>query len=202
MIVKGSVLDEIETVVNGKGKKSFFFEGLELIDRLIGKFEEVMLALGVIAMALNTIAAVASRFIFNDAIIFTDELNMVFIVIVTFAGLSYAARNGRHIRMSALYDALSYRPRKILMIFISFLTSAFMFFLAYYAYTYILELYKSGRILPALGIPVFYIYLWVPAGFIITGLQYLFTGIKNFREPGIYLSTKVRDGYCNGVNEI
>lgn len=183
-------------------KKNPFFKGLDFLDKTIGNFEEIMLAFGVIAMALNTIAAVISRFVFNDAIICTGELNMIFIVLVTFAGLGYAARNGRHIRMSALYDALPMFSKKILMIFISGVTSVFMFFLSFYAYEYIISVYESGRILPALGIPVFYIYLWVPIGFGVTSLQYAFTVIKNLREKDVYISTNVRDGYCEKEDEI
>ncbi|MGK0255890.1 MAG: C4-dicarboxylate transporter DctQ subunit [Arcobacteraceae bacterium] len=177
------------------------YKGFDFIDNIISKFEEVMLGLGVIAMALNTIAAVISRFVFNDSIIVTDELNMIFIVIVTFAGLSYAARYGRHIRMSAIYDMLSSKLRKKFMIVISGITATFMFFLAYYAILYILSIYTSGRILPALGISVYIIYLWVPIGFIITGIQYLLTIIKNIREEDVYLSTNIKDGYTDEANQ-
>ena len=89
---------------------------VDFIDRLVSKLEGVMLALGVILMTVNTIAAVISRFVFNSAITFTDELNVTFIVLVTYAGLGYAARNGRHIRMSAIYDALPEKMRKVLMV--------------------------------------------------------------------------------------
>lgn len=167
------------------------------MDEQIHKFEGFILAFGVLAMACNTIAAVISRFIFNDALTFTDELNMIFIVVVTFAGLSYAARKGRHIRMSALYDAMPKTYRKVLMMLIASSTSVFMFVLCYYSYNYILDVYESGRILPALGIPVFYIYLWVPVGFFITALQYAFTVIKNIKEEDVYVSTNLHDGYCN-----
>ena len=105
-----------------KEKINPLLKGLDFMDKMISKFEKLMLGLGIIAMAINTIAAVVSRFIFNDAIIFTDELNMIFIVIVTFAGLSYAARQGRHIRMSAIYDLLNSNLRKIFMIIISAIT--------------------------------------------------------------------------------
>jgi C4-dicarboxylate transporter, DctQ subunit len=182
-------------IINQKSKSNPFFKTLDFIDNLISKFEKFMLGIGVIAMAVNTIMAVISRFIFNDAIIFTDELNMIFIVVVTFAGLSYAARKGRHIRMSALYDLLSSKLRKIFMIIISFITGSFMFFLSYYAILYILDVYSSGRILPALGIQAYIIYLWVPIGFIITGLQYYSTIIKNIIERDVFLSTNIRDGY-------
>lgn len=175
---------------------------LDFIDALISRFEGVMLAVGVIAMTVNTIAAVISRFVFNSAITFTDELNMIFIVVVTYAGLSYAARNGRHIRMSAIYDAMPAKMRKALMIVMASVTSAFMFFLSFYSYYYIFEVYTSGRILPALGLPVFYIYLWVPVGFVVTGLQYAFTVVKNLTQSDIYLSTNVKDGYSDTDNDI
>ena len=156
-----------------------------------------MLAVGVIAMTINTVAGVVSRFIFNNAITATDELNVIFIVLVTFAGLSYAARYGRHIRMSALYDLLPAKVRKALMVAITTVTSAFMFFLAYYSCYYIAEVYASGRILPALGIPVFTIYLLAPLGFVMAGLQYAFTAVKNLTEKDVYLSTYMKDGYAD-----
>jgi C4-dicarboxylate transporter DctQ subunit len=156
----GEKMDEVEEkVVNP------ILRALDFADVLISKFEGIMLAIGVIAMTVNTIAAVISRYVFNSAITFTDELNMIFIVVVTYAGLSYAARNGRHIRMSAIYDAMPARTRKVLMIVMASVTSAFMFLLSFYSYYYIVEVYESGRILPALGLPVFVIYLWAPVGF-------------------------------------
>lgn len=170
---------------------------LDCIDAQISRIEGIMLAVGVIAMTVNTIAAVISRFVFNTAITYTDELNVIFIVVVTYAGLSYAARNGRHIRMSAIYDAMPVKVRKVLMIVMASVTSVFMFFLSFYSYCYIVEVYESGRILPALGIPVFYIYLWVPIGFFLTGLQYAFTVVKNLTESDVYLSTHVKDGYAD-----
>ena len=177
-------------------------KSLDFIDSLISKFEGVMLGVGVIAMTVNTVAAVISRYVFNSAITFTDELNMIFIVVVTYAGLSYAARNGRHIRMSAIYDAMPATTRKVLMILMTSVTSAFMFYLSFYSYYYILEVYQSGRILPALGLPVFYIYLWAPVGFVMTGLQYMFTAVKNLTENDIYLSTYVKDGYADTDDDI
>jgi TRAP-type C4-dicarboxylate transport system permease small subunit len=182
---------------NASNSKHPFLKGIDFLDLMLARFEEFMLAIGVIGMALMTITAVITRFIFNNALTITDEMNMIFIVVVTFAGLSYAARNARHIRMSALYDAMPKALRKILMLCICTLTAFFMFILTYYSYHYIVEVYQSGRILPALGIPVFYIYLWVPIGFAVTGIQYSFTIIKNLRQKDVFLSTKIRDGYHN-----
>jgi TRAP-type C4-dicarboxylate transport system permease small subunit len=81
-------------------------------------------------------------------------------------------------------------------------TSAFMFLLCFYSYYYIVEVYESGRILPALGMPVFYIYLWAPVGFLLTGLQYAFTVVKNLTEHDVYLSTHIKDGYSDTASDI
>jgi len=191
-------------ILNNEEKSELnpLFKALDFIDLALSKFEVFMLGMGVLSMALVSIAAVIMRFIFNDALTIADELNMILIVVVTFAGLSYAARNGRHIRMSAIYDAMPIRIRKVMMISMSLITAIFMFVLSYYSFQYIHSVFESGRVLPALNIPAFIIYLWVPIGFGVTGLQYAFTVVKNIMEEDIYLSTKVRDGYCDDNNEI
>lgn len=172
------------------------------IDEAIAKTEAVILAMGVILMAINTCVNVIMRFGLGKGLFFSGEVNRILIVLITFAGIGYAARHGRHIRMSAIYDTLPVMGRKILMIFIALFTAAVMFFLCYYSYGYIETLYERGRILPALSIPIWIIYIWVPIGFAITGIQYLLTAIKNFTSHDVYLSTGVVDGYADSESEV
>ena len=175
---------------------------LGTIDEWIAKVEAVMLAAGVILMAINTCANVIGRFVFGEGLFFSGEINRILIILITFAGIGYAARHGRHIRMSAVYDALPAKGRKVLMIFIALFTSVVMFFLCYHAYGYIETLYSRGRILPALGIPIWIIYVWAPIGFAITGIQYFLTAIKNLTSKDVYLSTGVVDGYADTESEV
>lgn len=175
---------------------------LGTIDTAISRVESVILAGGVILMAINTVANVVGRFIFQHSIFFTEELNRTLIVMITFAGIGYAARHGRHIRMSAIYDALPSRTRKFLMIVIAVVTATVMFALFYFSITYIMKVAKSGRVLPAMQIPVYWIYLWVPLGFFVTGVQYALTAVKNVVQKDIYLSTHVLEGYDEDEIEI
>jgi TRAP-type C4-dicarboxylate transport system permease small subunit len=153
-------------------------------------------------MAANTIANVIGRFVFQYSIFFTEELNRIIIILITFAGVGYAARHGRHIRMSAIFDSLPVRSRKVLMIVIAVITSLAMFALCYFSISYIGKVQTSGRVLPALQIPVWWIFIWVPVGFFVTGAQYLLTAIKNIIEKDIYLSTNVLEGYEETEAEI
>lgn len=168
---------------------------LGLLDRGIARIEAVMLALGVLAMATNTVANVVGRFGFGRSLYFSEEVNQALIVLITFAGLSYAARHGRHIRMSAILDALPYGVRKTAIIIISALTAALLLLLAWYAFTYVQTQASRGRVLPALRIPQWWIIVWAPAGFFLTGLQYALTALKNISHKGIWLSTVTQDGY-------
>ena len=168
---------------------------LNLVDGWIARFEALVLAYGIILMAVNSIANVVGRFALGQSIYFSEELNQFLIVLVTFVGLGYAARKGRHIRMSAIYDQLTDSQRKILMIFIAALTSLVMFVLAWYSYRYVADVASQGRVTPSLQIPLYWTYIWVPIGFAITGIQYLLTVVRNLREDEVYLSYEQVDSY-------
>ncbi|MCK7543012.1 TRAP transporter small permease [Marinobacter bryozoorum] len=185
-----------------EGYKSGLPGPLGFIDLLIARIEAVMLAVGVLLMALNTCINVIARFVFGEGLFFSGEINRILIILITFAGLGYAARHGRHIRMSAIYDTLPTAARKVLMVIIALFTAAVMFFLCYYSVEYIQNLYSRGRVLPALGMPIWIIYLWVPIGFAITGVQYVLTAIKNLLARDVYLSTSVLDGYADTESEV
>jgi len=172
------------------------------IDMGVARLESLLLATGVLLMAFNTIANVVGRYVFQSSIFFTEELNRILIIVITFAGISYAARQGRHIRMSAIYDALPGRPRKLLMIVIALVTSVFMFGLSWYSFEYLITQAGRGRVLPALQIPVWTTLIIVPIGFFMTGMQFLLTAIKNVIDKDIYLSTVVLEGYEDDEMEV
>lgn len=180
-------------MVQGLSHSKKSYNIFDKVDFFISKLEQFIMAIGVIMMAVNTIANVISRFVFNYSLSFSEELNSIFILLVTFAGIGYAARHGRHIRMSAIYDALPQHYRKFMMVLITFITGIVMLFLAWYAMQYIINLHEKGRIYPALGIPIYVTYLWVPVGFLVTGIQYLLTFRKNLKEKQIYISTDLRE---------
>jgi TRAP-type C4-dicarboxylate transport system permease small subunit len=175
---------------------------LGTIDSLVSRIESFALAAGVLLMAVNTMANVVGRFVFQYSLFFSEELNRILIILITFAGISYAARQGRHIRMSAIYDTLPVGPRKALMIVITVVTAIAMFALCYFSVSYIAKVASSGRVLPSLQFPVYWIFLWVPVGFFMTGIQYLLTAIKNVVEKDIYLSTHVLEGYKEDEQEV
>ncbi|WP_084332531.1 TRAP transporter small permease [Marinobacterium jannaschii] len=167
------------------------------LDKWIGQAEIFILSWGVIIMAINTIANVFGRYLFSQSIYFTEELNEFLIVIITFMGLGYVTRKGRHIRMSAFYDMLPARSKKLLMILIAAVTAVAMFILSWYAFEYVAKIARRGRVTPSLQIPLYLTYIWVVAGFAVTGIQYLLTVVKNLNlaDSSVYISYTTVDQY-------
>jgi len=175
---------------------------LAWIDDAIARFEAAVLATGVVIMAVVSVANVVGRFVLGESLFFVEELNRFLVVLITFVGLGYAARMGRHIRMSALYDSLPDKARKVLMTVICLATSAAMFVLAWYAYGYVVSVYETGRIAAALRIPIYLTFVWVPIGFAITGIQYFLAAVANLTRPDVYISASVVDSYDETETQI
>ncbi len=162
----------------------------------VNKTEGFILIASVLTMALNNVSNVIGRVVFNKSLFFTEELNSVLIILITFAGTSYAARHASHIRMTALFDALPITYKKILATFIAFVTSAFIFSLSYLSLEYITWIAPKGKILPAMQIPVFLTYIWIPVSLFLTGLEYFTAGINNLLNKEMYLASQIKgEGY-------
>lgn len=169
---------------------------LRRLDDGIAGIEATITGLAILAMALNTIANVLGRYVFSQSIYFSEELNEILMVTVTFVGLGYVTRKGRHIRMSALYDMVPERPRRWLMAAISLTTALAMLLLAWHAWEYVAKVAARGRLTPAMQIPLWWTYVAVVVGLALTGLQYLLAVWANLtRREGVWISFSETDDY-------
>lgn len=164
--------------------------------RAVTKLEAIGIAWGMIGIAALTIGNVFARSLLGDSLAFAEEVSGFLIVFVTFIGLGYGVSQGRHIRMTALYDQMPDRWRKSVMLFITLSTSALMFYLTYLAVDYVVGTVRVlGTVSPALQIPLWMVYLPAPLGFLLAGVQYAMTFLKNLVSEDVWLSFEKRDEY-------
>lgn len=161
---------------------------LSRINRITEKAEATLLITAILVMMLNSNANAFGRYFFNQSLFFAEELNQFLIVSVTFIGMAYAVRKGRNIRMTAFYDMLNLKGRKVVTLIIALTTSALMFYLAWQAVFYVLELKELNRLSPALQFPVYLVYSIIPLGFLMAGLQYLSCFLLNLLHKEVYIS--------------
>jgi len=161
----------------------------------VERVEELLLAASVLVIAAMTVANVFCRSLLGFSLSVTDEVAQVSIIVLCFAGLSYAAGKGRHIRMTAIYDQLPPPVRKPLMTLITAGTAAILLVLAWYALDYVMTVRRLGGVSPALRIPYWILYAIAPVGLVLAGIQYALAAVRNLTSPGIYVSYSRDDGY-------
>ncbi|MDR1657596.1 MAG: TRAP transporter small permease [Deltaproteobacteria bacterium] len=171
-------------------RRNHFTTMLYGLDRLVFHIEEKLVAFSVLGLACILTANVLLRMV-NSSLPSTEELSQFLMFFITFLGTSYAARKGMHIRMSMLSDALKGKVRKTLAIIVAALTAVVMFYLAYLSFRYVLKVASLHRVSPILQIPVQYVWMVMPIGIFLTGLQYALALARNIISPGPWISFSV-----------
>ncbi|RSL31968.1 TRAP transporter small permease [Salibacterium salarium] len=164
---------------------------LKLLDKGLSKVEEFILSASILMITVMVAGNAISRNFFNNSWSFAEELSELSLYVATFMGISYVARKGRHITMSALFDNVPFVFRKTLATIIPLVTAIILFTLAYFSFEYVQS--TSGRVTSALRIPYYWMNIWAPVGFILGGLQFLRNFWVNVRNKDVYLAAERKD---------
>lgn len=163
------------------------------IFKLVETFEVTVLVFCTALMASLSMLNVVSRTFFMHTFAFVEELNQFFIIAITFVGAGYATAQARHIRMSAIYDALPKVWRKRLMLLTVFGTAGICFSLTWFGIEYVGTVRELGTRSPVLHWPYWCVYALAPIGMFTTGIQYLLTAIRNLTSEDVYMSFEHQD---------
>ena len=82
-----------------------------------------------------------------------------------------------------------------LIIIISIVSAAVMFFMANASVNYLTHSMNMGHTTPALRLPYWIFYIIVPVGFSMAGIQYIRTIIKNLTEKETWMSPEQQSEY-------
>ncbi len=167
---------------------------LSPISRLLQTVERTILSGGILLMASLSVGNVLLRTFTGRSLAWAEELSWFALLAVTFAGLSHAAGQGRHIRMTAFYEALPHLWRRRLRTGVCLGTAALLGCLTYHAVDYVLTVRALGTVSPVLEVPLWLVYLSAPLGLGLGALQYLLTAYQNAFGPGqVYVAYGVPD---------
>jgi len=171
------------------------FSFISKINAGMKKIEEFIVGYGIIALAVLIIANIIGRNIFGYSLYFVEETNTFLIIFITFVGTSYAARNGRHIRMSALSDLVPERFEKLMMYIMTLGTFIFMGWTTWITGKYIYDLFISGRQSSLLQVPLWRVWIIAPVGLGLTTIHYFMAFIKNIKEKDVWISFDEKSEY-------
>ncbi len=178
---------KMSSLKKGTGKVFRFLDtGLHTLEKFI-------LSWSIIIISFMTVGNVINRMITGQSWHFAAEISRLSVIVATFMGISYAARKGRHISMSALFD-LSPKPvKKALAIINPLITAIVLFVVSYYAFLYTYGIYQSGRTTAALEFPFWLMVVALPIGLAIGGIQFIRNMVVNIRNKEVYLAEEKKD---------
>jgi TRAP-type C4-dicarboxylate transport system permease small subunit len=157
---------------------------LRRADHVVARFEAAILSGAVLALAGVNIANVVARNALGRSFSSAEELSQICAIAITFVGVGYAARIDRHIRMSALRDALPPRGRRLLDHAMRAGTGGLLLALAVFAFAYVADTRAVASVTPALRLPLYAVYAVVPVGLALGGLQYALALVQGLLAPG------------------
>lgn len=172
---------------------------LKKLNECIKKLERIIIAYGIIFISLILITNVITRQFFNYSWKAAEETSIFLLFGVTFMTVSYAARTGKHITMTAVLDVIPNKYKKIMMIVNSLVSAICLLAIAKLSWDYVMGVKAMGRITPALSIPAWWTVVVMPVGFFLSSVQFAITFILNIKNKNkIYMGSERTYGNSDG----
>ena len=155
---------------------------LHWLQQRLDRWQQQILAVSVLLLALLSISNVIARNLFGYTLLFSVEVNHFLLLLITFTGIAYAARRERHIRMSALCEQLPTTWRRAVVALAQALTALLLLVLGGFAVSHVASVATLGSVTPALRLPLWLLYLPVPIGLLLGGIEYLLALRRTLRD--------------------
>ncbi|MEI3607487.1 TRAP transporter small permease [Pseudogracilibacillus sp. SE30717A] len=152
--------------------------------KIFYKTEEAFVGISMMAVTLLLFVNIVLRFFFSAGISWTEELVRYTIIWITFIGASICFRRGIHVGIDVLIDYLPEKGKKILSLIINIMAIALMICLIKYGSDLVMFSMNSGQLTPALQIKMFWVYLAIPIGALLSLIHLViqtYEMIRNFK---------------------
>lgn len=125
---------------------------------------------------------VIMRYVFQNSLSWSEELARYLYVWQTWIGVSYAARNGSHLRITMIKDRLSAKGQKMLELFVTVVWVGFAIFVIVQGMSAVITITTFGQKSSALMIPMQICYYSIPVGMGLMIIRLLQHAWKNLRS--------------------
>ena len=141
--------------------------------------EEYVLVYSLMVSVALVFVQVVMRRVFNNSLSWSEELARYLYVWQTWLGVSYAARNGTHLRITMLKDRLPAKVQQILEIFVVLVWMGFGIFVIYQGMGVVNTIASFGQKSSALKIPMQFCYMSIPVGMFLMCIRIVERTVKD-----------------------
>jgi len=139
--------------------------------------EETILVFGIIVMIMLIFFQVASRFLLNYSLAWSEELARYIFVWQVWLAVPYAVTKGRHIRLELFPDVLGTKGKFVLDMIFFIASAGFFAFLSWHSVFVTQGVFMMDQVTPVMQIPKWICYLSVPIGSFLAVFRFIQYGV-------------------------
>lgn len=150
---------------------------------IVKNIEEIVAGAAIIVMVGITSVNVLCRYIFRNPIHWAEELAVICLVWLTFAGIAACYKHNSHLGMDFLIQRLPIKARRVVQQCMCILMLAFFIFITALSISFALGAEKTT---PYFHLSYFYLYIAPALGFLSMAIYAVRFFIMSFRNPEEY----------------
>ena len=159
-------------------------------ERILVACNRWLLILLLVAMACIVFANVVLRYTTGDSIVWAEEVARHLMIWVTFLGAGLVLRFGGHVAIDNLHQAVSTRSARWLRTVVAVGIGVFCLVMTYFSVLYVWA--TRFQTTAATDIPISFIYLAMPLGFLLMFVHLLFI-VRGYIADGSYIESGEMD---------
>ena len=132
--------------------------------RVIEHFEEYLLIASLMFTVALVFVQVVLRYVFQNSLSWSEELARYIFLWQIWLGASYAAKEGKHLRIEVVKEFLSPKGKILFECLATCIWFGFCVFLAYESFELTSMLFTRMQVSPAMRVPMGFAYASVPVG--------------------------------------
>ena len=130
---------------------------------MLEKIEKFVASVCVILMAVLVFANVVARKVFDDSLVFSDEMSTYLFVLMSFMGAAIAARRNAHLGLSIITDRVKPRTRTVINMTYA-IAAVFCLLIIIFGVQMVISQYQLGQETAAMQWPEWIYGSFVPIG--------------------------------------
>ncbi len=135
-----------------------------MINRILNRLEEFLIASFMAVATLVTFAAVVMRYVTGSGIDWAQELTIYLFIWMAKFGAAYGVRTGIHIGVDFLVNWVNPMIRRAMVITAISLGAIFTGAIAFFGARWVIFIYGTGQVSPDMEMPMWIVYLAIPFG--------------------------------------
>lgn len=151
---------------------------MSIIKKIDDSFEKIIISLFMITMSIFIFVQVISRYVFGDSVTWTEEASRYLFIWLIFLTIGIGFKENKHISIDIILDLCPPIVQKVMKQVVYLLVFSLSVFFVYEGYILVQQMMIFGQTSANMQIPMWFVYLALPVGFLLTTIRLLQVSIN------------------------